>query len=269
MSSTAHSAVIAALLAQHHEPGTVIRIARTALGWSQAELGRRCGYSASQVSRWETGRLPLRDVTLLRTLAKVLGLPPEVFGLLADDTTGAPNQSHRPASHKVTRILIPRREEERVRRRRFALAAGLAGTPLAWSSSATVLTDEVDPAELLADQLGDALLSPDTSAEPVATSVLSEALTAAQRNFSACQYIRLADRLPVLIATAEATAIQHPGPVAHQLLAESYHLATRVLMKLEASGLEWLSADRAVHAARAAENPLTLTESQRLAPLGR
>lgn len=36
--------------------GTVIRVARNALGWSQADLGHRCGYSASQVSRWETGR---------------------------------------------------------------------------------------------------------------------------------------------------------------------------------------------------------------------
>jgi hypothetical protein len=94
--------------------------------------------------------------------------------------------------------------------------------------------------------------------------VLSEILTAAQRDFSACQYIPLAGRLPVLIAAAEATATQHPGPVAHQLLAESYHLATHALIKLEACGLEWLCADRALHAARAAEHPLTLAESQRL-----
>lgn len=172
MQSTAdNSGVVAALLAQHHEPGTVIRIARTALGWSQAELGRRCGYSASQVSRWETGRVPLRDVTLLRTLAGVLALPLEVFGLLAN----APTRSIRPSSRMVTRIPGPRCEEdERVRRRRFLLATGLT-----WSSSATGLADEVDPAALLAHQLGSVLLGPDTSAEPVASLVLSEALTAA------------------------------------------------------------------------------------------
>lgn len=50
MSPIAHGEVVAALL--HSEPGTVIRIVRTARQWSQAELGRRCGYSASQVSRW-------------------------------------------------------------------------------------------------------------------------------------------------------------------------------------------------------------------------
>lgn len=48
------------------------------------------------------------------------------------------------------------------------------------------------------------------------------------------------------------------------MLAESYNLATQALIKLEASGLEWVSADRALHAARAAEDPLTLAESQRL-----
>lgn len=261
MQSTADdSGVVAALLAQHHEPGTVIRIARTAAGWSQAQLGQRCGYSASQVSRWETGRVPLRDITLLRSLAGVLTLPLEVFGLLTDDTTSTPTRPIRPSSHRVTRTPGPRREEdERVQRRRFLLA-----TCLTWSSSASALADEVDPAALLAHQLGNVLLGPDTSAEPVAASVLSEALTAAQRDFSACRYIPLAGRLPVLITTAQATATHHPGSVAHQVLAGSYHLATRALIKLEASGLEWLSADRALHAARAAEDPLTLAESQRL-----
>ncbi|MGH3778804.1 MAG: helix-turn-helix domain-containing protein [Pseudonocardiaceae bacterium] len=265
MPSTEHSGDVAALLAQQHQPGTVIRIARTAAGWSQADLGRRCGYSASQVSRWETGRLPLRDVTLLRTLAGVLALPPEVFGLIPGDTTGTPTRPIGRSSHKVTRTPMPRREEDDpVRRRRFLLAAGLAGTSLAWSSSATALAGEIDPAALLTRQLGDVLLAPDTPVGPVAAAVLREACTAVQRDFSACRYIPLADRLPVLIAAAEGTATQRPSPVTHQVLAESYNLATRVLIKLEASGLEWLSADRALHAARAAEDPLTLAESQRL-----
>lgn len=118
MQSTVPNGVVATLLRQQYEPGTVIRIARTAAGWSQAELGRHCGYSASTVSRWETGRLPLRDVTLLRTLAAVLALPPKVFGLLPSDTTGAPTGSIRPSSHKVAGVSMPKcREDERVRRR--------------------------------------------------------------------------------------------------------------------------------------------------------
>ncbi|MGH3871625.1 MAG: hypothetical protein ACRDSR_08950 [Pseudonocardiaceae bacterium] len=151
-----------------------------------------------------------------------------------------------------------------MRRRSFLLAAGLAGPSLIRSTSATALAGEADPAVLLARRLGGVLLGLDTSAEPVAAPVLREVLTAAQRDFSACQYIALADRLPALITAAEATASNHPSPVAHQVLAESYNLSTRALIKLEASGLEWLSADRALHAARVAENPLTLAESQRL-----
>ena len=263
MQSTVPSGVVAALLKQQYQPGTVVRIARTAAGWSQTEFGRRCGYSASTVSRWETGRLSLRDVKLLRTVATVLALPPEVFGLLSDDTAGASTGSIGSSSHRVARVSVSRRtEDERVQRRRFLLAAGLAGPSLL--TSATALAGEVDPAVLLARQLGEVLLAPATSVEPVATPVLRDVLIAAQRDFSACQYIALADRLPGLIAAAEATATNHPGPVAHQMLAESYNLSTRVLIKLEASGLEWLSADRALRAARATKNPLTLAESQRL-----
>lgn len=196
MQSTVPSGVVADLLKQQYEPGTVIRIVRTTAGWSQAELGRRCGYSASTVSRWETGRLPLRDVKLLRTLANMLALPPEVFGLLPGDTTGAPTRSIRPSSHKVARFSMPRcKEDERVRRRRFLLAAGLAGPSLAWSTSATALAGEVDPAVLLARQLGGVLLGPDTSAEPVAAPVLREVLTVAQRGFL-CLPVHRAGRPP-------------------------------------------------------------------------
>ncbi|MGH3898433.1 MAG: hypothetical protein ACRDTA_09285, partial [Pseudonocardiaceae bacterium] len=122
-----------------------------------------------------------------------------------------------------------------MRRRSFLLAAGLAGPSLAQPTSATALAGEVDPAVLLARRLGGVLLGLDTSAEPVAAPVLREVLTAAQRDFSACQYIALAERLPALIAAAEATAGNHPSPVTHQMLAESYNLSTRALIKLVAS----------------------------------
>jgi hypothetical protein len=41
-----------------------------------------------------------------------------------------------------------------VRHRRFVLAAGLAGTSLAWTSPATALDGEVELAALQANQLG-------------------------------------------------------------------------------------------------------------------
>jgi hypothetical protein len=48
------------------------------------------------------------------------------------------------------------------------------------------------------------------------------------------------------------------------MVAQAYNLATRALIKLEASGLEWISADRALRAAASADDPLTLAEAQRL-----
>ncbi len=263
MSPRAHNGLVAALLRQRPGPGAVIRIARTAAGWSQAELGRRCGYSTSQISRWETGRLPLRDVTILRTLAGVLDLPPEIFGLTARHPAGAPTGFPVHSGPRVTPVTAPTPEgDDPVRRRMFLLATGLAGTHLPWSTTADAA--ELDPAQLLTHQLGDVLLGPTTTAEPVQVPVLRQSVTAAQRDFSACHYVPLARRLPTLISTAEATAAGRGIPAAHQVLAQTYNLATRVLIKLEASGLEWLAADRGLRAASAAADPLTLAESQRL-----
>ncbi len=266
MSPNAHAEVVAALLCSRPEPGAVVRIARTAHRWSQAELGRRCGYSASQVSRWETGRVPLRDVDLLRTLAAVLALPPAVFGLAPPGDTA--KRGSRPAiaaRHRVVRVTTPQVEEDDpVRRRAFLRLAGLAGTAMAWPGTATALAADVDPARVLARQVGDVLLGPARTGDPVPVDVLRAALAVARSEFAACRYLPLADRLPVLLGAAEATAADRPDPAAQGVLAESYNLATRALIKLEASGLEWLSADRALHAARTGEDPLTLAEAQRL-----
>jgi hypothetical protein len=108
------------------------------------------------------------------------------------------------------------------------------------------------------------LLASAATAEPVPVTVLAEALTVAQREFTTCRYLPLASRLPALITAAEASAAQRLDPSVQRVLAESYNLATRALIKLEASGLEWLAADRALHAARGSEHPLTLAEAQRL-----
>src|SRR5437764_7331025 len=138
------------------DPGTVIRVARSALGWSQVDLGQRCGYSASQVSRWETGRQPVRDVELLRKLADVLHLAPDVFGL-AD--MGASTRLASGSGHRVGRVTIPMREEDDpVRRRAFLLTAGsvvAASATGAWPIPANARPGALDPAALLAQQLGD------------------------------------------------------------------------------------------------------------------
>ncbi len=71
--------------------GHLIRQARQAKGWTQDELGRRIGYTKTRVSRAETGAQPIRDVTVLRRLADVLGVSPSMFGLANQSPTLAFN----------------------------------------------------------------------------------------------------------------------------------------------------------------------------------
>jgi tetratricopeptide (TPR) repeat protein len=212
-----------------------------------------------------TGRLPLRDVVVMRRLAELLHLDPDAFGLVEVCASTRPTAE---AGHKVGQVRIPMREEDDlVRRRRFFLAAGsvVAASAIGvWPTTATAMPGDPDPGALLAQQLGDVLLGPTSTADVVAVDRLRRALGTAGQNFATCQYVPLAGRFPALLAAAEATAAERSDPAAHQVLAEAYNLATRALIKLEASGLEWLSADRGLLAARAAGDPLTLAEAQRL-----
>jgi transcriptional regulator with XRE-family HTH domain len=59
----------------------VIRLVREALGWRQADLGYRTGYSQATISRLENGGGRITDVAVLVRLAEVLGLPCSVLGL--------------------------------------------------------------------------------------------------------------------------------------------------------------------------------------------
>ncbi len=243
-----------------HDVGAIVRAARVAAGWRQGELGRRCGYSASQISRWETGRSPLRDVAVLRSLAAALGLHPAVLGVTPDTvghTFGA--AARRPPTVGAA-LSSTSQEEDDVRRRQFLLAAGLAATAPAVSASTGA-----DPAQELGRALVDLLVGPVAAVAPVPLATLDAALDAARAQFVACRYLPLATTLPALIIAAEATATQQPGPRAHATLARSYALASRVLGKLEASSLHCIAADRGVRAAQAAGNPLLLAEAHRLA----
>jgi transcriptional regulator with XRE-family HTH domain len=71
------------------DAGAIVRAARLTAGLTLADLGRRCGYSASQVSRYERGITPLTDITLLRRFSQVLAIPPQVLGLTQPDGSRA------------------------------------------------------------------------------------------------------------------------------------------------------------------------------------
>ncbi len=68
--------------------GAIVRMARTAQGMTLAELGKRTGYSAAQVSRYERGVASLTDIAVLRRFAAALAIMPEAFGLAAPQVSG-------------------------------------------------------------------------------------------------------------------------------------------------------------------------------------
>ncbi|HEX4703255.1 MAG TPA: helix-turn-helix transcriptional regulator [Pseudonocardiaceae bacterium] len=62
-------------------PGTVVAIARKAHGLRQDELGALAGFSQSAISRLESGSNLAYDIRILRTLQRLLGVPPRLLGL--------------------------------------------------------------------------------------------------------------------------------------------------------------------------------------------
>src|SRR3954452_15834330 len=65
------------------EPGQIIKLARTALGWKQEDLAKRSGYSQPTISRLERGvGRAVRDTAILTDLANTLGLSPKMLGLV-------------------------------------------------------------------------------------------------------------------------------------------------------------------------------------------
>src|SRR6266702_4162072 len=70
--------------------GALIRMTRTARQLSFVRAGKLVGYSASTLSRIETGQRKLTDVTQLRRFADALGIPPHLFGLTSLAAGAAP-----------------------------------------------------------------------------------------------------------------------------------------------------------------------------------
>jgi transcriptional regulator with XRE-family HTH domain len=232
----------------------VLRLARVRLGWTQGELGARFGCSGSTISRFETGDRKLTDVAVLRRLADILGLPPEVFGLTPDRSRSA-SVGPTTAGSRVGRTMTREGVDDSVRRRAFLLAAGLATAAVGGPAGAGI-----DPAAFLTHRLRNVLCTVPTGGTEASLSALRSALAAARTDFHGCDYVSLATRLPDLIVAAQTTG----DADATLILAQAYNLATRALIKLDASGLEWLSADRALRAADQTGDPLTSAEARRL-----
>ena len=247
--------------------GAIVRAARQAAGLTLADLGRRCGYSPSQLSRYERGIQPLTDITLLRRFADMLAIPPHTLGLAsAQETprhTAQSLEDHRPHGYGPTSNPEYLREgDDPVRRRELLTgAAGLASAAALGATARGHLRPPADPAQALADAL-----YRNPAAGPASLTTLRTAAAQARRDFQTARYGRLAATLPALIATASVTrddaASQH-RETASTLLAEVYITAANLMVKLNDDPLAWATADRALQAAQAGNDLLTLAEGRR------
>jgi transcriptional regulator with XRE-family HTH domain len=235
------------------DAGAIVRRARHANGLTLAELGRRTGYSASQVSRYERGIAPLTDTTVLRRFADALGLPPQTFGLLPDVVRrhATPNTvtGHACAPNVVSEAHWEDGDDPVRRRELLAGAAGLAaagavGLPQPAGGLETLLYGHVD-------------------AEPVSLASLRTATVRARGLFQAARYDRLSAELPRLLATATATRDHDRSAAANALLADAYIVASGFMVKLNDDQLAWATADRAAQAAGASGDPLTIADARR------
>jgi hypothetical protein len=149
-----------------------------------------------------------------------------------------------------------------VRRRELLTgAAGLAGAAALGATVRGRTRPPADPAHGLED-----LLYGTATAEPTSLGALDTAVMRVRRDFQAARYDRLTATLPALITTATATRDHADGrqrALASTLLAEAYITATNFMVKLNDDPLAWTTADRALQAAQAGDNPLTLADARR------
>ncbi|GGV73078.1 hypothetical protein GCM10010277_86700 [Streptomyces longisporoflavus] len=147
-----------------------------------------------------------------------------------------------------------------------ATAAAAAGSPLLGNGTATA--DEALLGELIVARLRDAMLGLTT--EPVPSEPLEQNVIRAVADFNACRYASLAVRLPRLIRAGHALTATNSRPEHCALLAKSYLLATRMLVKMDEQQLGWMAADRARQLAETGGEALAVAESARqLAVLAR
>ncbi|MFG3360954.1 helix-turn-helix domain-containing protein [Streptomyces griseofuscus] len=226
--------------------GALLRGARCAARLTQTQVGDACGYSASAVSRIESGRMSVDYPTLLK-FAAFLGIPPEQ--LCASAVPGRTNVA------TVTGGCRSDEEDEVLRRELLtgAVAAGAAAVVGAQPAAAA------EPVDL------DVVLFRLPQAEPVPLPRLVAQIAAARRDYCATQYTRLGQALPGLIAAATATrdaAAGRPREEADLALARSYVLAAELATK-QHSDAAWVAADRALAAARCSGIPVAVGEASR------
>jgi hypothetical protein len=213
----------------------------------------------SQISRYERGVQRLTDVVLLRQLADALAIPYEAFGLATRHAEPRVRMAEL-SGPRVGRNFRRKDGDDPVRRRELLTGvAGLAG-------GAALARPAVSRAQGASSPAGleDSLFGSGTG-EPVPPATLRAAINAAREDFQTARYDRLALRLPALIRTAVATnqAADRDQTGTSSLLADAYITAANFMVKLNDDPLALSLADRALQAAQAGNDPLTMADAHR------
>ncbi|MFG1956037.1 helix-turn-helix domain-containing protein [Nonomuraea sp. NPDC049028] len=216
--------------------GQIVRTARQARKMTLAELGQCCGYSPAQLSRYERGKTPLTDITLLRTFVDILGISPDALGLASPyegcdgpiclPISGAPRLSPFDG-HGVGAGAGG--EDDPVRRRSLLIGAGLAVPAALLTRVEEALA--VLPAPQAAATAGDV------------TSLLGRA----RLRFDTGDLAALLRGLPGLLSAGHDVLDRAPSDERHlALLAGCYDLASEALQKVGRLQAGRITADRAV-----------------------
>ncbi|MER5783079.1 helix-turn-helix transcriptional regulator [Streptomyces mobaraensis] len=248
--------------------GALVRSRRHALRprMTQARLGTVLGYSASWVCRVESGEL-VPPVPVLMQIAAALNIPADDLLAAAHPPRGgvgpdlaSPRTTPSPAA-TVARDDIEGQQEDAVRRRHFLTGAVGIGSAALTGTATAGPRRTADPGTAL-----EAALFQPPPAAPSTVNRLTVAVNGAREDFRRAEYHHLAARLPVLLATADATRntlTGHGREEAHAVASRAYALACELAIK-QRSETSWVAADRALAAARASGQASAVGEAARV-----
>ncbi|WP_042804674.1 helix-turn-helix transcriptional regulator [Streptomyces sp. C] len=219
-------------LAAGQQAGGLVRIGREALGWRQADLGKRLRCSASTVSRLEGGRHG--DLPLLKAAAVEVGVPSELL---------AASLGLRAPTPPTVAVDAPSVREDPMLRRTVIAAAGLAA-----------------PLSLLGGLETALATTPDPSGSPLP---LDARLASARALFDASRHTDLLQALPGLLGDAHHAAAAARTDLGYARLSTAYTLASTLLNKLGHYGPSRLTADRASTYAQVSGSPLAAAAAAR------
>ncbi|PJN26204.1 helix-turn-helix domain-containing protein [Kitasatospora sp. CB02891] len=239
--------------------GAFVSLRRSMLGWTQLRLAIEVGRSEDWMSLVERDLQQVKDLTLLRRIAEVLGVDlSELIALPQPASDRVRSRSRKPASATLTSTSA--NEEDDVRRRPFmalaaaALLAPAVGQQTAYADSAVPLAGLED---LLLYGTGRV---PAPRREPTVESVATS-LVRSRSEFKAAQYDTLAGALPGRITAAQSVGTAEERA---RNVAQLYNIAVRLCIKVGDNNLVAVTADRALTAARLGGDPLVIAEAQRM-----